>query len=173
VLSLLYYEAATTCLHYVNGGMNAPLAKLAGWGANATSTGLGAGVPGFWPIAKRHARSSAASRQGSVRVSRTRDGFEIHPFLWGEMFSSMNMLGRSEQGREISSRHPAAESGRAARAEARGRRDRLVSEGNAYFKGDFARDYSAVVRGAGGVIARRLRAYDVRFDEPARGHARL
>ena len=48
VLSLLYFDAATGRTHYVNGGMNAPLAKLVGWGPTSLESGLGVGVPGFW-----------------------------------------------------------------------------------------------------------------------------
>jgi gamma-glutamyltranspeptidase/glutathione hydrolase len=176
VLSLLYYEAATGKLHYVNGGMNAPLAKLAGWGPGATSTGLGAGVPGFWAgyEASREKFGAKSSKDlCAAAIAYARDGFEIHPFLWGEMFTSMNMLGRSEQGREIFFRN-----GRMlnpgellVQKRAADTLERLAAEGNRHFyQGDFAREYSTVVRGAGGVITPEdFARYDVRFDEPARG----
>ncbi len=84
VLSLLYYEAATGKTHYVNGGMNAPVAPLRGWGANATATGLGAGVPGFWAgyeaSRERFGRKSSKDLCAAA-IAYARDGFEIHPFL--------------------------------------------------------------------------------------------
>jgi gamma-glutamyltranspeptidase/glutathione hydrolase len=176
VLSLLYYEAATGKTHYVNGGMNAPMAKLDGWGPNATATGLGAAVPGFWAgyEASRQKFGSKPSKDlCAAAIAYARDGFEIHPFLWGEMFTEMNLLGRSDEGREIFFPNGAMLNPgelvfqkRAADTLAR-----LAEEGNAYFyQGDFARNYSSVVRAAGGVITPEdFARYEVRFVEPARG----
>ena len=162
-------------MHYVNGGMNAPMAKLAGWGPNATSTGLGAGVPGFWAgyEASREKFGSKPSKDlCGAAIAYARDGFEIHPFLWGEMFTSMNMLGRSEQGREIffpggRLLNPGELLVQKRAAETL---EHLAAEGNRYFNGTFAKEYSSAVRGAGGVITPEdFARYDVRFDEPARG----
>lgn len=176
VLSMLYYEASTGKTHYVNGGMNAPLAKLNGWGPEATSTGLGAGVPGFWAgyEASRTRFGSKSSKDlCRAAIAYARDGFEIHPFLWGEMFTSMNTLGASEQGREIffpdgTMPNPGQLIYQKRAADTL---ERLVAEGNDYFyRGDFAKDYSAVIGKAGGVITPDdFARYDVRFDEPARG----
>jgi gamma-glutamyltranspeptidase/glutathione hydrolase len=176
VLGLLYFEAATGKLHYVNGGMNAPMAKLAGWGPNATSTGLGAAVPGFWAgyEASREKFGSKSSKDlCAAAIAYARDGFEIHPFLWGEMFVSMNLLGRSEQGREIffANGRMLNPGELLVQRRAADTLARLAAEGNQYFyRGDFAREYSTVVRAAGGVITPEdFARYDVRFDEPARG----
>ena len=176
VLSMLYFDAKTGRTHYVNGGMNAPLAKLAGWGPNATETGLGAGVPGFWAgyEASRAKFGTKSSKDlCAAAIAYARDGFEIHPFLWGEMFTSMNMLGRSDQGREIffpkgALLNPGEMIYQERAAETL---ERLVAEGNEYFyRGAFAKEYSAVVKEAGGVITPEdFARYDVRFEEPARG----
>lgn len=176
VLSMLYYDAKTGQTTYVNGGMNAPLAKLAGWGPTATATGLGAGVPGFWA-----GFEASLARHGSkpkkdicaAAIAYARDGFEIHPFLWGEMFTSMNTLGRSDQGREIffPGNRLLNPGELLIQKRAADTLDRLVAEGNKYFyEGDFARNYSAIVKAAGGVITPEdFGRYDVRYDEPARG----
>ena len=176
VLSLLYYEAATGKTHYVNGGMNAPMAKLDGWGPNATATGLGAAVPGFWAgyEASRQKFGSKPSRDlCAAAIAYARDGFEIHPFLWGEMFTEMNLLGRSDEGREIFFPNGAMlNPGELVfQKRAADTLTRLAEEGNAYFyQGDFAKNYSSVVRAAGGVITPEdFARYEVRFDEPARG----
>jgi gamma-glutamyltranspeptidase/glutathione hydrolase len=176
VLSLLYYDAATKRTHYVNGGMNAPLAKLVGWGATSLESGLGAGVPGFWAgyEASRTKFGSKPSKDlCAAAIAYARDGFEIHPFLWGEMFSQMNNLGRTEQGREIFFAGGAMlnPGDLLVQTRAASTLERLVAEGNDYFyKGDFAKDYSKVVKDAGGVITPEdFARYDVRFDEPARG----
>jgi gamma-glutamyltranspeptidase/glutathione hydrolase len=176
VLSLLYYEASTGKLHYVNGGMNAPLAKLAGWGPGATATGLGAGVPGFWAgyEASRERFGTRPSKDlCAAAIAYARDGFEIHPFLWGEMFVSTNMLGRTEQGREIffTGGRMLNPGELLVQKRAADTLERLAAEGNRYFyQGAFAKEYSAVVQSAGGVITPEdFARYDVRFDEPARG----
>ena len=179
VLSMLYFDAASGKTHYVNGGMNAPAAKLTGWSANATATGLGAAVPGFWAgyEASRTRFGSKPSKDlCAAAIAYARDGFEIHPFMWGEMFSQMNLLGRSDQGREIffpnnTMLNPGEMLYQKRAADTL---DRLVSEGNNYFyKGAFAKEYCDVVRAAGGVMTPEdFAKYDVRFDEPARGSYR-
>ena len=179
VLSLLYFDAATGKTHYVNGGMNAPAAKLTGWSAGATATGLGAAVPGFWAgyEASREKFGSKPSKDlCAAAIAYARDGFEIHPFLWGEMFVQMNLLGRSDQGREIffpgdTMLNPGEMLFQKRAADTL---DRLVTEGNRYFyHGAFAKEYCDVVRAAGGVMTPDdFAKYDVRFDEPARGSYR-
>jgi gamma-glutamyltranspeptidase/glutathione hydrolase len=175
VLSMLYHDAKTGQTHYVNGGMNAPLAKLTGWGPNATATGLGAGVPGFWPgfEASRARFGTKSSKDlAAAAIAYARDGFEIHPFLWGEMYVSMNTLGRSDQGREIffpggTMLNPGE---MVYQKRAADTLERLVAEGSRYFQGEFATEYSRIVRAAGGVITPEdFARYEVRFDEPARG----
>ena len=179
VLSLLYFDAATGKTHYVNGGMNAPAAKLTGWSAGATATGLGAAVPGFWAgyEASREKFGSKSSKDlCAAAIAYARDGFEIHPFLWGEMFVQMNLLGKSDQGREIffpgnTMLNPGEMLYQKRAADTL---DRLVTEGNRYFyQGAFAKEYCDVVRAAGGVMTPDdFAKYDVRFDEPARGSYR-
>ncbi len=179
VLSMLYYNAATGETSYVNGGMNAPLAPLANWGPGALATGLGAGVPGFWAgyEACRERHGTKASRElCAAAIEYARDGFEIHPFLWGEMFTQTNMLGRNEQGREIFFPNGALlnPGEMLYQKRAADTLERLAQEGNEYFYfGDFARQYSEVVQAAGGVITTEdFARYAVRFDEPAWGSYR-
>lgn len=179
VLSMLHYDAASGQTSYVNGGMNAPMAPLTGWGPGALATGLGAAVPGFWAgyEASRERFGSKPSRDlCAAAIEYARDGFEIHPFLWGEMFSSMNMLGRSDQGREIffptgAMLNPGEMIYQKRAADTL---ERLAEEGNDYFYfGNYAREYCKVVQAAGGVITPDdFARYDVRFDEPARGSYR-
>ncbi len=179
VLSMLYYDAGTGTTHYVNGGMNAPVAPLEGWSAAALGTGLGAAVPGFWAgyEASRERHGSKSPKDlCAAAIAYARDGFEIHPFLWGEMFTQSATLGLTDQGREIFF----PDGGLANPGEmlyqkrAADTLERLVEEGNEYFyRGDFARQYCDVVQAAGGVITPEdFELYDVRFDEPATGSYR-
>lgn len=179
VLSMLHYDAGSGRIEYVNGGMNAPMAALAGWGPAALATGLGAAVPGFWAgyEAARERFGSKPSRElCAAAIAYARDGFEIHPFLWGEMFSQMNTLGRGDQGREIFFPEGAMLDPGAMLYQKRAADtlERLAEEGNDYFYfGDFAREYCDVVQAAGGVITPEdFARYDVRVDEPARGSYR-
>ncbi|REK08427.1 MAG: gamma-glutamyltransferase [Acidobacteria bacterium] len=179
VLSTLYFDAATGTTSYVNGGMNRPMAELKGWGPEATSTGLGCGVPGFWAgyEATRERFGSRPSRElCAAAIAYARDGFEVHPFLYGEMFTMASTLGQSEQGREIYFPGGALlDPGRMLyQRRAADTLERLVEEGNDYFyRGDFARRYCEVVQQAGGVMTPEdFERYDVRLDEPARGSYR-
>jgi gamma-glutamyltranspeptidase/glutathione hydrolase len=176
VFSMLYFDAKTGKVDYINGGMNAPMAKLAGWGPNATATGLGAGVPGFWAgweasLAKHGSKSKKDLCAAAIAYAR--DGFEVHPFMWGELYEQMNLLGKSDQGREIffpNNRmvHPGD---LLLQKRAADTLERLVSEGSTFFyKGDFAKRYCEVVKKAGGVMTPDdFARYEVRYDEPARG----
>jgi gamma-glutamyltranspeptidase/glutathione hydrolase len=179
VLSMLYFDAATGKSSYVNGGMNRPLAELKGWGPTATETGLGCAVPGFWAgyEASRERFGSKPSRElCAAAIAYARDGFEVHPFLFGEMFTMANTLGSTEQGREIF--FPGGvlvDPGEMIyQKRAADTLERLVEEGNEYFyRGEFAKRYCEVVGEAGGVMTPAdFARYDVRFDEPARGSYR-
>ena len=176
VLSLLFYDAKTGRTSYVNGGMNAPLAKLAGWGPGAIASGLGAGVPGWWAGFEASLAAYGTKPKTDVcaaAIAYARDGFEVHPFLWGELYQQMNLVGRSDQGREIffpgdRMVHPGE---LVYQKRAADTLERLVAEGNRFFyAGDFARRYCEVVRKAGGVMTPEdFARYEVRYDEPARG----
>ncbi len=179
VLSMLYFDTATGKSSYVNGGMNRPLADLDGWGPDATATGLGCGVPGFWAgyEASRERHGTKSSRElCAAAIAYARDGFEVHPFLYGEMFTMANTLGKSEQGREVFFRDGALVDPGATlfQKEAARTLERLVEEGNDYFyRGDFAKHHCDAVQAAGGVMTREdFERYDVRFDEPATGSYR-
>ena len=179
VFSMLYYDARTGRIDYTNGGMNAPMAKLTGWGPNAIATGLGAAVPGFWAGWEASlATHGSRSKQDlcAAAIAYARDGFEVHPFMWGELYSQMHLLGTSDQGREIffpDNRmvHPGEMLYQKRAADTL---ERLVSDGNAFFyHGDFAKRYCEVVKRAGGVMTPDdFARYEVRHDEPARGKYR-
>ncbi len=176
VFSMLYYDAKAGTTDYVNGGMNAPMAKLAGWGPNAIATGLGAAVPGFWAgweasLAKHGSKSKRDLCAAAIAYAR--DGFEVHPFMWGELYTQMNLLGKSDQGREIFfPRNRMVHPGEMLyQKRAADTLERLVSDGSAFFyHGDFAKRYCDVVKKAGGVMTPDdFARYEVRYDEPARG----
>ena len=176
MLSLLYHDAASGKTTYLNGGMNAPLAGLPGFSAADLRTGRGPGVPGFWGgFEAALTRLGTKSRKDvmAAAIHFARNGFPIHPFLYGEMFEQFDMIGLTETGRRIylpngSLLNPGDT---LKQVEAADTLERLAEEGNAYFyHGAFARTYSAVVKAAGGVITPEdFARYEVRWQEPARG----
>ena len=176
ILSMLYYDAASGKTTYVNGNMNAPLKPLIGFNPGDLATGRGVAVPGFWAgfeaALKRHgSKSKKEIMAGAIRYAG--EGFEIHPFLWGEMFVQCPTLGRTPEGREIFMPNKALlrPGDMLYQKKAAETLERLAAEGNDFFyHGDFAKDFCGVVQSAGGVIAMEdMNAYRVRWMEPAPG----
>jgi len=179
VLGMLYYDAATGKTDYISGGMNRPMADLTGWGPASLATGMGAAVPGFWAGFEK-ARETHGTKSSkelcAAAIAYARDGFEIHPFMWGEAFTMGHMIGTSDQGREIWYPEGALlnPGEMLYQKRAADTLERLAEEGNDYFYlGDFANDYCEVVQAAGGVMTPDdFARYDVRVEEPARGSYR-
>jgi len=175
VFSMLYYDAKTGKTTYMNGGMNVPKAGLPGYSAADMKTGRGAGVPGWWggfeaALAKHGTKPK--SDVMATAIGYARDGFEVHPFLYGEMYDMLATIGRTPEGREIFMPHGTLlVPGQVLKQEKAARTlERLQAEGSDYFyRGDFAKKYSEVVKKHGGVITPEdFAAYKVRWDEPAR-----
>ncbi len=175
VLSMLYFDAKTGKTTYANGGMNTPKAPLPGFSAADLRTGRGVAVPGWWAgfeaSLQRHG-SKPKSEIMAAAIEYARDGFEIHPFLYGEMYEQVMMIGRTAEGREMYMPEGALLSPGDTLRQAKAARtlERLVAEGSDYFyRGEFARRFCEVVKDAGGVITPEdLSSYQVRWDEPAR-----
>jgi gamma-glutamyltranspeptidase/glutathione hydrolase len=179
VLSLLYYDAASGAFSYMNGSHNAPLARIPGFSYNDVAGGRGVAVPGFWAgFQAAHEKLGRLPRPTVMRgaVHLARNGFETHPFLWGEIFAQCHRIGLTEQGREIFL--PAGALPRPGemlfQKRAADTLERLAEQGDDFFyHGDFAEEFCRVVKEAGGVITREdLERYDVRWQEPARGSYR-
>jgi gamma-glutamyltranspeptidase/glutathione hydrolase len=176
MLSLLYHDASTGTQTYLNGNVNAPLEPLGTYRAADTMTGRGVAVPGFWA-----AFEAAHGRYGSLPRARlmapaielARDGFPVHPYLFGEMYLYMKAIGRSEQGREIYLPDgPLLGVGDVLiQARAADTLERLCDEGSEFFyRGDFAASVVDVVRAADGILTRTdFETYEARWDEPVRG----
>ncbi|MGE0555921.1 MAG: gamma-glutamyltransferase [Gemmatimonadales bacterium] len=177
VLSLLYYEAETGRTTYCNGSLDAPLAwepsLAASW---EDRRGLRVAVAGWWA-----AFEAALARHGSrprteimaPAIRHAREGFPIHPFLYGIMYEQMEHLGAVEEGRAVYFPERALLSPGKLLTQPRLAEvyERLAAEGSAYYyRGAFAEAFVRKVRGAGGVITREdLERYEARWDEPARG----
>jgi gamma-glutamyltranspeptidase/glutathione hydrolase len=176
VLSLLYYDAKSGKTSYMNGGMNAPKTPLVGFNAGDLATGRGVGVPGWWAgfeaaLAKFGTRPKSGVMATAIRYAR--DGFEIHPFLFGEMFEMVAKIGLTPEGREMYMPKGALLSpgDLLIQKRAADTLERLAAEGGDYFyRGEFAKHFCEVVQKAKGVITREdLESYKVRWQEPARG----
>lgn len=178
VLSLLYHDAASGKTTYMNGGMNAPLAGLPRFSGADAATGRGCGVPSFWPAfeaALRRHGSRPKAELCAAAIHYARDGFPIHPFLYGMMFEQVARIGRTPAGREIYLPEGVLLDPGATLRQARAARtlERLVEEGESYWRGEFARRYAEVVQADNGVITPEdFERYDVRWQEPAWGSYR-
>jgi gamma-glutamyltranspeptidase/glutathione hydrolase len=181
VLSMLYYDANSGKASYVNGSCNAPLDfdpstfNLAEM-VNIAKGPKGVIVPGFWGgfeacLEKYGTISRKELMQTAIRYAR--EGFEIHPFLYGEMFTQTNTIGLTKQGREIY-----MPKGRLlspgellVQKRAADTLERLAEDGSNYFyKGDFAKNFIKVMKDAGGLVRQEdFEKYRVRYDEPTTG----
>jgi gamma-glutamyltranspeptidase/glutathione hydrolase len=176
MLTLLYRDAATARVSVVNGGVNAPLAPLPAFQAADVRTGRGVAVPGFWG-----AFEAAADRLGTQSIPRlmapairtAREGFEIQPFLYGDMYGAVDRLGRSADAREMyfDARRLRDPGEPLVQSRAADTLERLGQEGSEYFyRGEFADHFSSVVAAAGGLITRAdFEAYQPRWLEPITG----
>ncbi len=176
VLSMLYFDAKTGACSYVNGSAARPMADLPGWNAADLAGGRGVAVPGFWAgfeaAHKRHGKASRKQVMGAA-IDYARQGFEMHPFLWGEIFTQAHMIGLTEQGREVYFPNKAiprpgdllVQSRYADTLEA------LLSEGNDYFyHGTYAEELVSTVQAAGGVLTMEdMERYEARWQEPSWG----
>ena len=180
--SMLYYEADSGEYSYVNGMMAAPashpfltepdFSKLM---VMQNDGGL-CMVPGFWGGVEE-----ALSRHGRLplktvvapSIHYAREGFEIHPFLWGEMFVENAVLGAVPETREIyfSDNTLLNIGDKLIQSRAADTLERLADEGSDYFyRGEFARKYAETVQATNGYVTfDDMLAYKPFWDDPVRG----
>ncbi|MDR3511198.1 MAG: gamma-glutamyltransferase [Caulobacteraceae bacterium] len=178
-LSMMYYEAATGAVSYLNGNVNAPLRALDRFGPSDLDTGRAMAVPGFWAAleAALEAKGSlplASLAAPAIRLAR--EGVPISPFLWGEIFARHGAIGRTAAGREVYFPNGTLiePQDRLVQHALARTLERLVAEGGAYFyHGAFARAVCEAAQGAGGVLTPEdFAAYQVRWSDPIEGSYR-
>ncbi|MYE82022.1 MAG: gamma-glutamyltransferase [Gammaproteobacteria bacterium] len=176
VLSMLHFDAATGETTYMNGSAARPKAALERFRLADVATGRGVAVPGFWAgFEAAHDRHGQASRATVMEaaIGYARDGFEIHPFLWGEMFTEFSKIGRTPQGREIFARNDVMlrPGDLLVQQRAADTLTALLEEGSEYFyRGAFAKELVHVVQAAGGVLTLEdMEQYEARWQAPAEG----
>lgn len=174
-LCFLYFDASTGELSYCNGNVDHPKAETPGFNAGDLAGGRGVAVPGFWGgFQAAHERYGKLSRRrimdGAIRYAR--DGFETHPFLWGEIFVMAHKIGLTENGREIYMPENAIPrpGDMLYQKRAADTLEALAAEGNDHFyRGAFAKELVDTVQAAGGVLTLEdMEAYEARWMEPAR-----
>jgi gamma-glutamyltranspeptidase/glutathione hydrolase len=176
VLSMLHYDQSTGETTYVNGSAARPMAPLPGWNPADLAGGRGVAVPGFWAgFEAAHKRHGKAGKKQimTAAIEYARDGFEMHPFLWGEIFTQAHMLGLTEQGREVYLPNKALPRPGDLLVQKRyaDTLEMLLAEGNDYFYlGAYAEELVATVQAAGGVLTLEdMAQYEARWQEPSWG----
>ena len=176
VLSMLYFDAKTGQTSYVNGSAARPMADLPGFGAADIAAGRGVAVPGFWAgFEAAHAKHGKASRAAvmAAAIDYAREGFEMHPFLWGEIFTQFHMLALTPQGQEIFMKNNTLPRPGELLVQKRAADtlEALLAEGNEYFyRGAFAKELVDTVQAAGGVLTMDdMARYEARWQEPSEG----
>src|SRR5271166_5294954 len=112
ILSMMYYDSATGCVHYLNAGFNTPLEEkdpltiprldpLAGGAAPSGRTVL---VPGFMAgVGAAHTRFGKLplERLFKPAIQLAEDGFEVDPVLAGFIQFRKDVLSRLPETRRI------------------------------------------------------------------------
>lgn len=176
VLSMLYFDAATGETSYVNGSAARSLAPIDGFSAADIAGGRGVAVPGFWAgfqaAHERHGRVPRKTVMGAA-IDYARDGFETHPFLWGEIFTQAHMIGLTQAGRDIFMPTKALPrpGDLLVQRQAADTLEALLAEGNDYFyRGAFAKEFIDTVQAAGGVLTLEdMERYEARWQAPSEG----
>ncbi len=176
VLSMLYFDRKSGRTTYVNGSAARPLASLDGFSAADIAGGRGVAVPGFWAgfeaAHARHGKLSKSAIMGAA-IDYARNGFEIHPFLWGEIFTQYHLIARTAKGREIYAFDNAMPrpGDLLVQERAADTLEALLDEGNDYFyRGKFAEEFVETVKAAGGVITKEdMERYEARWQDPSEG----
>lgn len=184
MFSMLYYDARSRSYSYVNGAMGAPRSHpVFKGGAEAFGAMAAAGqyngqlvpVPGYWggfeASHRKHGRLPVKTVMAPA-VHYARHGFEIHPFLWGEMFVESADLGAADYGREVYYRNRRLLDVGEMLVQPRyaDTLERIAEEGGNYFyRGEFARKYADAVQQAGGyVTVEDMAAWQPLIGEPLR-----
>jgi len=171
-LTLTYYDAASGTTMYVDGSANVPLGAEEADGT-PESWG-GAGVPGFWAgfeesLARFGTKSKKELMAPAIRYAR--DGFETHPFLWGEIFMESEKIGRSDAGLKIYMPDNAIPrpGEMLYQAEAADTLERLAERGNEYFyRGDFAAEFCRISQAGGRNVTRQdMERYEATTEQAA------
>lgn len=176
VLSMLYFDAKTGQTTYVNGSAARPMADLPGFGPADMAGGRGVAVPGFWAgFEAAHAKHGSATRAAvmAAAIDYAREGFEIHPFLWGEIFTQFHMIALTPRGQEIYMKNNTLPrpGDLLVQKRAADTLEALLAEGDEYFyRGAFAKELVDTVQAAGGVLTLDdMAMYEARWQEPSEG----
>jgi len=109
----------------------------------------------------------------AAAIDYAREGFEMHPFLWGEVFTQFHMIALTPQGQEIFMKNNTLPrpGDHLVQKRAADTLEALLAEGNEYFyRGAFAKELVETVQAAGGVLTLDdMARYEARWQEPSEG----
>jgi gamma-glutamyltranspeptidase/glutathione hydrolase len=160
IFSMLYYDAATKKTTCVDAGWKAPETPLEKGTRADMKTGRAVAVPGFWAgfeAAHKHHSTRPIKEIMTPAIRYARDGFETHPFLWGEIFATCHRSCLTEQGREMfMPQNTLLRPGeKLYQKRAADTLERLSAEGsNFFYHGEFAAEHCRVVQKVGATLTK-------------------
>jgi len=179
IFSMLYYDAASQKTTCVDAGWKAPQTPLEKGTRADMKTGRAVAVPGFWAgfeEAHKHHGSRPIKAIMAPAIRYAREGFETHPFLWGEIFVTCHRIGLTEQGREMFMPQNALlrPGEKLYQKRSADTLERLSMEGSDFFyRGKFAEEHCRVVQDVGGTLTKEdFESYQPSWLEPAWGSYR-
>lgn len=157
-LSMLFRSAQGEA-RYLNGNVHAPLAPLPGFSGDDLTTGRGVPVPGWWPAFQEAAKTLGRLGVGQLlrpAIQVAHQGFPVNPFLFAMMFGAQAELGAHDSMRPVffPAGHLLVPGETLVQHQAGSTLERLASDGDSYYLGDFAKAFVEENRRGGGVITR-------------------
>lgn len=180
MFGMLYFEASTGKISYLNAGFNAPRKLPVNqneWNSNAATylrDGRSVVVPGFWAGVEEalHTYGSLSKKRlFAPAIDFARNGVEVNQYLYGFIYAQLESIGISEQGREIympNGRAIINQGEMLYQKRAADLLERLVQEGNNYYyHGGFAEKVcKAAQKHQGWVSMEDFANYQARWDNP-------
>jgi len=176
IFSMLYYDSAAQSISCVDAGWKAPQIPLEKGKSIDIKTGRAVAVPGFWAgfeEAHKHHASRPIKEIMTPAIRYAREGFETHPFLWGEIFATCHRIGLTQQGRAMfMPQNTLLRPGeKLYQKRAADTLERLSMEGSDFFyRGEFAEEHCRTVQAVGSTITQEdFASYKPLWLEPVWG----
>ncbi|MBN1222576.1 MAG: gamma-glutamyltransferase [Candidatus Aminicenantes bacterium] len=176
IFTMLYYDSASGKVTCVDAGWKAPQTPLSKGSPADVRSGRANSVPGWWAgFEEAHTKhaSKPIKELMDPAIRYAREGFELFPFLWGEVFAQSHRIGMTQQGREIFMPQNVLPRpwDMLYQKKSADTLERLAAEGGDFFyRGAFAQEHCKAVQEAGSTLSRAdFESYQASWLEPQQG----